>query len=220
MTEPAPFTLDRYRLMLQAAAAGGYRCRGFLDGDPRPGDLLLRHDIDLSLAAAIEMAELEADAGVAATYFMMTESVYYNLASRPGRAAIVRIRALGHRIGYHAVYPSTKADASFGFDPVLAWHAPEAHYMAAPVDGWTNAMELRFTGDFSWTYRSDSNMHWRRGDPLDDLRAGRFAWLQLLIHPALWVYEGATMGQTMAACLDADRQAKWDWLPNERVDVG
>ena len=50
------------------------------------GDLLLRHDVDLSLDAALRMAELEAEAGAAATYFLMTRVVFYNLDSHEGDA--------------------------------------------------------------------------------------------------------------------------------------
>ena len=53
------FSLDHYRELLAAARAGGYRFAHF-EQPPRPGDLLLRHDVDLSLDAALTMAELEA----------------------------------------------------------------------------------------------------------------------------------------------------------------
>ena len=53
------FDLDHYAELLAAAQAGGYRFAAFDEG-PRPGDLLLRHDVDLSLDAALRMAELEA----------------------------------------------------------------------------------------------------------------------------------------------------------------
>ena len=50
----------------------------------RPATVLLRHDVDLSLDAALRMAEVEADAGARATYFLMTGSVFYNLDSHEG----------------------------------------------------------------------------------------------------------------------------------------
>ena len=49
------------------------------------------------------MAEVEAEAGAPATYFLMTGSVFYNLASHEGERAIARLRELGHRVGHHAV---------------------------------------------------------------------------------------------------------------------
>ena len=57
------------------------------DGEPQPGDLILRHDVDLSLAAAVAVAEVEAEAGAWSTWFLMTRSVFYNLASSEGVAA-------------------------------------------------------------------------------------------------------------------------------------
>ena len=56
------FDLEHYRELLDAARAGGYRF-AFFDAPPRPGDVLLRHDVDLSLDAALRVAEVEADAG-------------------------------------------------------------------------------------------------------------------------------------------------------------
>lgn len=214
-----PFTLDGYRALLDAAAAGGYRVRGFLDGPPAEGDLLLRHDVDMSLSAALAMAELEADRDLRATYFLMTQSSFYNLLGKPGQRALARLRELGHEVGYHAVWPTATADPAFGFAPVLAWHTPEPEYMAEPVAGWTNVMDPVFTGDFTMTYRSDSNQHWRRGDPAEDLAAGRFPWLQLLIHPVLWVHPGATVTETMDAFLDADRAERRLLLLDERIEL-
>src|SRR5918995_3934541 len=64
------FDLAHYRELLGAAKAGGYRFARFGE-DPDEGDLFLRHDVDLSLAAAVEMAELEAELEVQATYLLM-----------------------------------------------------------------------------------------------------------------------------------------------------
>ena len=92
------FDLGHYRELLDAAREGGYRF-AFFDREPTAGDLLLRHDVDLSLEAAITLAELEAEQGATATYFLMTQSIFYNLASPIGERTVERIRELGHRIG-------------------------------------------------------------------------------------------------------------------------
>jgi hypothetical protein len=208
------FTLDHYRELLDAARAGGYRFATF-DAPPGRGDLFLRHDVDLSLDAALRMAELEADAGATATYFVMTESVFYNLASKEGVAALGRLRALGHRVGLHAVYPNARLDERF--DPVVAWHNPDPEYMSAPIGGAVNVMQ---DGWFDpATYRSDSNQRWRSGCPHEELRSGAFAWLQLLTHPEIWAYPGATMGETMRAMLDAERERRLEQLAEDRIDL-
>ena len=209
-----PFDLDHYGELLEAARAGGYRF-AFFDRDPQPGDLLLRHDVDLSLDAALRMAELEAAAGAHATYFLMTESVFYNLASTEGAAALARLRELGHRIGLHGVWPRATLDERF--DAVVAWHNPDADYMQQPVAGAENVMSERFFS--AETYRSDSNQRWRHGCPHEDLAAGAFPWLQLLIHPEIWAYPGATMRETMLALLDAERERRLAQLAEDRIDL-
>jgi hypothetical protein len=208
------FDLAHYAALLDAARAGGYRWATFGD-EPARGDLFLRHDVDLSLDAALRMAELEAERRAIATYFLMTESVFYNLASKEGVAALARLRALGHRVGLHAVYPRAALDDRF--DPVVAWHNPDPEYMTAPIEGAVNVMEERYFDPH--TYRSDSNQRWRSGCPHEELQTGSFPWLQLLVHPEIWVYEGHTMGQTMRSMLEAERLRRLEQLAEDRIDL-
>jgi hypothetical protein len=208
------FDLGHYRAILAAARVGGYRFATFGE-EPAEGDLFLRHDVDLSLDGALRMAELEREEGATATYFLMTESVFYNLASGEGAAAIERLRALGHRVGLHAVYPRATLDERF--DAVVAWHNPDPGYMCAPIEDAINVMEERYFDPA--TYRSDSNQHWRSGCPCDELRAGSFRWLQLLTHPEIWAYEGATMKETMYAMLEAEKARRLEQLAGDRIDL-
>ena len=206
------FDLVHYRELLDAAQAGGYRL-AFFDRPPEPGTVLLRHDVDLSLDAALAVAELEAEAGAAATYFLMTRSEFYNLDSASAEAAIGRLRELGHRVALHAVWPHVDRDGRF--DPVLAWHNPDPEYMREPVEGFVNVMEAPWAD----VYRSDSNQHWRQGCPHEELRAGAFERLQLLTHPEIWAYPGETMGETMLAMLDAERERRLEQLAADRIDL-
>ena len=209
------FDLDHYRELLESATAGGYRFARFGEG-PEAGDLFLRHDIDLSLAAAVEMAELETELGVATTYLLMTESVFYNLASSEGAAAIARLRALGHAVGLHAVHPTVDLDDRF--DRVLSWHNPQPEYMSEAVSGAVNVYAEPFFSRA--TYRSESNQRWRSGCPHEELRGGSFPWLQILVHPAIWVYQGTTMGQTMRAMLNAEKARRLEQLAADGIDLG
>ena len=208
------FDLGHYRELLDAAAAGRYRFAGF-ERDPEPGDLLVRHDVDLSLDAALAMGELEAAAGARATYLLMTRSVFYNLASEEGERAIARLRELGHAVGLHAVFPHVDLDERF--DPVVAWHNPEPPFMHEPIAGAANPMASPwFSPDH---YRSDSNQHWRSGCPHEALGRAELEWLQLLIHPEIWVYEGSTMRETMHSLLDAERERRLAQLADDKIDL-
>ena len=208
------FSPAHYRDLLRAARAGGYRWAGF-DRPPVAGDLLLRHDVDLSLEAALAIAELEAEEGAWSTWFLMTRSVFYNLASAEGARTIERLRELGHRVAHHAVYPDVDLDGRF--DPVVAWHNPDPEYMQAEIPGAVNVMRPPFFDPAH--YRSDSNQHWRSGCPHDELERGAFTWLQLLTHPEIWAFEGATMGESMRSFLDADRAARLEHLRHDRIDL-
>jgi hypothetical protein len=208
------FELTHYSELLDAAKAGGYRFATF-EAKPAAGDLLLRHDIDLSLEAALELGRLEHENGVRATYFLMTESVFYNLDSETGREALRELRSLGHAVGLHAVYPRASRDDRF--DAALAWHNPDPEYVHEPVSGFVNVMQPPwFT---KGKYRSDSNQHWREGCPHEELRAGSFEWLQLLIHPEIWVHQGETMRDTMHAMLDQKHSEWLRHLADDRVDL-
>ena len=208
------FSLRHYRELLDAAKAGGYRFAGF-DDEPRPGDLILRHDVDLSLEAAVAMAEVEAAAGASSTWFMMTRSVFYNLASKEGVRALTRLHQLGGRVAHHAVWPDVDLDPRF--ERVVAWHNPDPEYMTAPIEGALNVMSPPWFEPEH--YRSDSNAQWRHGCPHERLAKGGFEWLQLLTHPEIWVYDGATMGEKMHAFLDADRAARVEHVRADRIDL-
>jgi hypothetical protein len=208
------FSLAHYRELLRAAKTGGYRWAGF-DRAPEDGVVILRHDVDLSLDAALAVAEVEAEEGAWSTWFLMTRSVFYNLASSEGERAIERLRSLGHRVAHHAVYPHVELDARF--DPVVAWHNPDPEFMTAPIDGVVNVMQAPYFDPEH--YRSDSNQRWRRGCPHDDLAAGRFTWLQLLTHPEIWAFDGATMRESMESMLDAERATRLEHLRNDRIDL-
>jgi hypothetical protein len=68
-------------------------------------------------------------------------------------------------------------------------------------------------------YRSDSNQRWRHGCPHEQLAARDFPWLQLLVHPEIWVYEGGTMAETMRSMLDAERARRLELLAEDRIDL-
>ncbi|HEY8030063.1 MAG TPA: hypothetical protein VIE38_11190 [Gaiellaceae bacterium] len=206
------FDLAHYRELL--GAARDYTWASF-DREPTAGDVFLRHDVDLSLEAALAMARIEQELGARATYFLMTESRFYNLGSRAGRDALVELRELGHAVGLHAMHPNARLDERF--DPVISWHNPDPEYMSEPIDGAVNVMQSPwFTPGH---YRSDSNRNWREGCPHDELASGALEWLQLLVHPEIWVYEGTTMRETMDAMLEAKRDEWVEALIDDRIDM-
>jgi hypothetical protein len=100
---------------------------------------------------------------------------------------------------------------------VLAWHNPDAEFMTEPVESLVNVMSPPWFDPAH--YRSDSNQSWRSGDPSAALAAHEFEWLQLLTHPEIWAYAGTTMRETMESLLAANREASWQQLEEDRIDL-
>ena len=133
------FDLAHYRELLDAANAGGYRF-AFFEGEPREGDVILRHDVDLSLDAALRMAELEAEAGAAATYFLMTRLRL--LQPRARRRVSARSPGCASSATASASTPSIRASTSTTASTRLSpGTTPTRSTCASPVEGAINVME-------------------------------------------------------------------------------
>ena len=194
------FSLDGWRAILARAIRLEYRIVPFRDFAPPETHpvLLLRHDLDGPLKGAEAIAELEAEFGVRATFFVQTAGDFYNLLSTTSRALLRRLVALGHEIGLH--YESARyvgdADAIVRDLRLLEDLSGQAVCSASqhiPVDSdaiaieryvANEAYEARFTQD-PMNYLSDSLMVWRHATPHDLL--DRCASFQLLIHPETWI---------------------------------
>ncbi len=174
------------------------------DGEPEGPFCILRHDVDYSPAAALRLAEQEAERGVRATYFLLTGSAYYNLLAPEHAGFARRLVALGHEVGLHYDVRSflpfareewtrlLRAQAAFlselAGQPVtsMAMHQPALHG-DDPFRGssdFLNAYDERFTRDAA--YVSDSCRAWRNSG-WSMFERGEFPpRLQLLLHPINW----------------------------------
>src|SRR5262245_58817499 len=94
------FTRMRYRQMLKLAAQH-YRFIHFGDPVPPGHCVWWRHDVDVSPHAALKLAEIEAEEGCEATYFVCLRSPFYNLLEPAVAKRIRAILDLGHRLGVH-----------------------------------------------------------------------------------------------------------------------
>ena len=63
-----PFTPSEYRDLFKALFAPGHRCVSFDDVDSSRRDLVLRHDINMSLEKAAHIAKIEVDLGVRSSW--------------------------------------------------------------------------------------------------------------------------------------------------------
>src|SRR5476649_2578080 len=98
----AAFTHAHYREILRLGITAGYRFAGFGEITSLRATThkacLMRHDCDNDLAAATKLAEIEAEEGIRATYFLMLRSAIYNLLAPTNSALVRKIIAGGHEI--------------------------------------------------------------------------------------------------------------------------
>jgi hypothetical protein len=224
------FTEVNYRELLRLALTR-YRFARFGD---RSTDrhVLWRHDIDVSVNRALRLAEIEAEEGAIATYFVFPRCPFYNLLNDLTRVLMCRVLALGHDIGLHfdpTQYPealscSGLSDAiaaerdllarEFGKDPVaISFHNFGVLEQTMPDDetvcGLANAYSKRLRATYG--YVSDSNGIWRHRRLRNVLDAAVEERLQVLIHPEWWTPEVLSPRQRIQRAIDGYAAAMGRW---------
>ena len=99
------FSIEGYGELLSAFKDNGYSFCGFEEIDTRLTErhpfVVLRHDVDISLRPALEIARIEFEQGIQATYFVLLRSPFYNSLSRSNAEFLLQIHRYGHQIATH-----------------------------------------------------------------------------------------------------------------------
>lgn len=97
------YSLPHYRYILRQAKERYWlpKVRDVADALPERDFFLIRHDVDISPWAALEMAELEHAEGVETTYYYRLHAPYYNLMDVRVAKTVERVAELGHEVGLH-----------------------------------------------------------------------------------------------------------------------
>ena len=155
-----------------------YRDAGYVFGR----DILLRHDVDLSLDVALELAKQEYKHDIKATYYIMLHSSLYNAQSPEGMKQIREIFNLNHTIGLHI---DTRYYLPNDFDTL-------SFIVGGRVIDWRKHLS-NLTPEFGipeprpkgYKYISDSGMNWREGCFCQHI--GEYPKMEILTHPIWWI---------------------------------
>lgn len=183
--------------------------------------IVLRHDVEFSLEKAVEMARIERECGVKATYFVQLESPAYNALTDISIRQITEIAGMGHAIGLHyREVPSlprqtneyriwrqlsTLLNATGLKIASFSTHMPndKTEYHRYNVREAINAYGKPFFSRFGdpspepVLYISDSELRWNYGYPDEEtLRENRR--IQILIHPYGWGQAQRTPAEVFA----------------------
>ena len=198
------FSLQGYGSLLRSLQDAGYAF-GYV-GDMRRVEscrtAYLRHDIDLHLLGVDNVAEVEAELGLCATYYVAFTQPY-NVHSPENVAILKRLLDLGHELGLHydlTCYPDDLRQArerlawdvatlerlSGGKVRSLCMHQPHTGDLDifAACDTWVNPHDPRYQEGL--VYISDSCRAWRDEALLDCLTPDGPSRLLLNTHPELW----------------------------------
>jgi peptidoglycan/xylan/chitin deacetylase (PgdA/CDA1 family) len=194
------YTYDWYRQFIgRLREADRPFCR--FDEGIRDEGVLLRHDVDWSPRSALELARLEAEEGVTATYFVLVTGSFYNALEPLTRRVIEELVDLGHDVGIHfdvGVYFDREPNPDVFRRQVetdravlrerleetidtVAFHNPPEWVLNRQFEGVRHTYEPEVFE--SVAYRSDSLGRWRDEPPFPSGVPDR---TQILVHPGLW----------------------------------
>jgi hypothetical protein len=94
------FTHSHYRELLKKAKLK-YTDRTYSNFDKNENYVIWRHDIDISIDAALATAKIEHEEGIKTTYFIHPHNEFYNLLEKESSNKVKKIIELGHEIGLH-----------------------------------------------------------------------------------------------------------------------
>lgn len=192
------FTFRHYKEIIEAAKANNFTF-SFFTGLSRTKRIYLRHDVDVSLKNALEIAKIEKEKDVCSTFFIRLHASFYNPIHFESLKIIKQIKDLGHQLGLHY---DKKIDKSFDLEQdikaeydylnehipiekVVSFHKPDKDVLNLELREFINAYSPYFFNKID--YISDSNRELKKGCIKQYIK-NCFNNIQVLIHP-IWWYE-------------------------------
>jgi hypothetical protein len=215
--------MRRFCELVNAFLEAGYAFQKF-HPHPTHNTIFLRHDVDFSLDAAVQMARQEKELGVSSTYFFLLSSSFYNLLSEEGKSCVNDIAAMGHDVSIHfdpTLYESVEDgfrfekfvfDGAFDVEArIVSLHRPRGFLdnRNRRLPGVRHTYEDPFFCKMH--YFSDSRGEFRHGHPLESEAFSNGYAIHLLLHPIWWVSEQPTASAKLQGWID--RRA--DFLADE-----
>lgn len=222
------FSFNHYKEILELIKQKGYTSTLY-EGDFNGKQIIIRHDVDLDLDAALEMSKIEAELGMKAVYFIWIGSPFYNIFENRYKNIVKKISELGHEIGIHYDETSHMCNSKeelisyidkeskiiktyFDIDiKTVSFHRPSQYIIDSDINcgKYINTYSKRFFKDFF--YLSDSRGQWRNGCLCDILDKESPEKIQFLTHPIWWKGEGLSNQDSLRAFL----QYKLDKMNND-----
>ncbi|MBU5636083.1 hypothetical protein KOM00_04995 [Geomonas sp. Red69] len=234
--QKASFTLREYEKLLKHTSRN-YRCVGFEvldDPDSLPERFaIIRHDIDISPKAALDLARIEAENNIRATYTILLTGEFYSPFEQGTRKVLQEIAGLGHDVGLHfdAAWHKISSEAELegairfeleilnrllGFEKtsgdvkMFSFHNTTPFTMACrqtSYAGLRNAYAGILQSQVSYT--SDSNGYWIHRS-WEELLSEAPLRIQVLTHPEWWNDRDGEPAEKVCQHLDLRSKRAWE----------
>jgi hypothetical protein len=216
----ADFTLKHYVQLLQYLKSK-YKVVPFCEFSEKIDHcLILRHDIDYSLPAALKMAHIEKNLGIRSTYFVLVTKQLYDIRLDSNSNLLRQISNLGHEIGLHyfpAHYLSLKQNLRKSIDAEvlllesltgkkvhsIARHGPWVRDPFTTSRRFINANHPLFRADL---FVHDSCRAWTPLEGLFLLLNDPPMKVQLLTHPENWQDEKISREKLLNQLLQSSQE--------------
>lgn len=202
------FTYSAYGDMLVLIKENGYNFCSYHDHSSTQRPCILRHDIDMDIQKAKEMAsfEVKQSGKIRSTFFVLLRTDFYNPASSKNVRLLTDIMEMGHEIGLHFdemayvnlssesdLRDAVKTEVSILSDiirseiKVISMHRPSKKTLESDYQfsGVVNSYSSLFFRQFK--YLSDSRHSWRL-DPVSEITSPENRKLHIVTHP-IWYTE-------------------------------
>lgn len=230
------FTYKSYKQILSLIKQNNYKICNYENYQQSKRCVILRHDVDFSLEAALYFAELEYKNGAQSTYFILLSTSFYNFFDRKANKIINEIKAMGHDIGLHfdearysietkeQLIHHVKKEISImsqGLDMEIesvSMHRPSKWVLESNVqfNNVINSYSKDFIDDFK--YLSDSRMNWRE-DAHQVIQSNTHERLHILTHPIWYGTEEVTMQDKLKEFIREQKDKTYDNMKENIRDL-
>lgn len=185
-------SVGRHRIITVSDAA---------DAIPDEDFILLRHDLDVSVEPAVEMAKVEERRGIRSCYYVRLHAPNYNALSEDTLDQLLEIAGRGHELGLHyepGWFQARSRDVADGIRadiatlesllgvrlPSISQHEPSMGPVLGDLPkGYPCAYQRHLIVGIN--YHGDSGFKWREGCLCEKIET--VPRMHILIHPENWV---------------------------------
>lgn len=194
------FTYKEYEKLIGVLKKSGYTICGYENYLLYEKPVILRHDVDMSIEKAFEMALIEYGMGVKSTYYVLISSDFYNVYSKYNIERLRKMQLMGHTIGLHF-------DEERWEDNILKAIEKEVDILEKMLEKEVVSVSMHRPSDITlksnyeikagrvinsysktffeeFKYVSDSRRNWRE-DIFKIIESGQYNRLHILTHP-MW----------------------------------